>query len=66
MNVHIYVCVSFQECVCVYTLEGDSRLLSEDPPHELPQEGKIRCVYVCVSMQRAADVLQENKGEMRR
>uniref|UniRef100_A0A673B534 Phosphodiesterase n=1 Tax=Sphaeramia orbicularis TaxID=375764 RepID=A0A673B534_9TELE len=36
------------ECVCVYTLEGDSRLLSDDPPHELPQEGKIRCVlFVC-------------------
>ncbi|KAM9852776.1 cGMP-dependent 3',5'-cyclic phosphodiesterase [Aulostomus maculatus] len=32
------------ECVCVYTLEGDSRLLSYDPPHELPQEGKIRSI----------------------
>uniref|UniRef100_A0A7N6AT32 Phosphodiesterase n=1 Tax=Anabas testudineus TaxID=64144 RepID=A0A7N6AT32_ANATE len=40
------------ECVCVYILEGDLRLLSVDPPHELPQEGKIRCVllrlHVCV------------------
>uniref|UniRef100_A0A8C5GC83 Phosphodiesterase n=1 Tax=Gouania willdenowi TaxID=441366 RepID=A0A8C5GC83_GOUWI len=36
------------ECVCVYTLEGESRLLCNDPPHELPQEGKIRCVCVCV------------------
>lgn len=34
----------FQECVCIYVLEGDSRLLSDDPPHEVPQEGKIRCV----------------------
>uniref|UniRef100_A0A8C5GC91 Phosphodiesterase n=1 Tax=Gouania willdenowi TaxID=441366 RepID=A0A8C5GC91_GOUWI len=43
------VCASFsQECVCVYTLEGESRLLCNDPPHELPQEGKIRCVCVCV------------------
>ncbi|XP_049582788.1 cGMP-dependent 3',5'-cyclic phosphodiesterase isoform X1 [Syngnathus scovelli] len=32
------------ECVCVYTLDGNSRLLSDDPPHELPQEGKIRSV----------------------
>uniref|UniRef100_A0A8C2ZCX2 Phosphodiesterase n=1 Tax=Cyclopterus lumpus TaxID=8103 RepID=A0A8C2ZCX2_CYCLU len=32
------------ECVCVYMLEGYSRLLSDDPPHELPREGKIRCV----------------------
>ncbi|XP_054650996.1 cGMP-dependent 3',5'-cyclic phosphodiesterase isoform X3 [Dunckerocampus dactyliophorus] len=31
-------------CVCVYTLEGNSRLLSDSPPHELPQEGKIRSV----------------------
>lgn len=47
MNVH--VCVSFQECVCVYILEGHLRLLSVDPLHELPQEGKIRCVlFVCV------------------
>uniref|UniRef100_A0A8C3G0G6 Phosphodiesterase n=1 Tax=Cyclopterus lumpus TaxID=8103 RepID=A0A8C3G0G6_CYCLU len=38
------VCVLFQECVCVYMLEGYSRLLSDDPPHELPREGKIRCV----------------------
>ncbi|KAF7666063.1 hypothetical protein LDENG_00118350 [Lucifuga dentata] len=30
------------ECVCVYMLEGDSRLLSDDPLHELPKEGKIR------------------------
>ncbi|KAM7399343.1 hypothetical protein PAMP_018622 [Pampus punctatissimus] len=30
------------ECVCVYMLEGESRLLSDDLPHELPQEGKIR------------------------
>ncbi|XP_040902021.1 cGMP-dependent 3',5'-cyclic phosphodiesterase isoform X1 [Toxotes jaculatrix] len=32
------------ECVCVYMLEGDSRLLSDDPPHELPLEGKIRSI----------------------
>ncbi|XP_069003916.1 cGMP-dependent 3',5'-cyclic phosphodiesterase isoform X1 [Embiotoca jacksoni] len=32
------------ECVCVYVLEGDSRLLSDDPPHQLPQEGKIRSI----------------------
>ncbi|XP_068601832.1 cGMP-dependent 3',5'-cyclic phosphodiesterase [Brachionichthys hirsutus] len=32
------------ECVCVYMLEGDSRLLSDDPPHELPPEGKIRSI----------------------
>ncbi|KAM9800956.1 cGMP-dependent 3',5'-cyclic phosphodiesterase [Neosynchiropus ocellatus] len=32
------------ECVCVYLLEGNSRLLSDDPPHELPQEGKIRSI----------------------
>uniref|UniRef100_A0A3Q0RRM8 Uncharacterized protein n=1 Tax=Amphilophus citrinellus TaxID=61819 RepID=A0A3Q0RRM8_AMPCI len=32
-------------CTCVYLLEEDSRLLSEDPPHELPQEGKIRCIF---------------------
>lgn len=32
------------ECACVYLLEEDSRLLSDDPPHELPQEGKIRSI----------------------
>uniref|UniRef100_A0A8D3DKL8 Phosphodiesterase n=1 Tax=Scophthalmus maximus TaxID=52904 RepID=A0A8D3DKL8_SCOMX len=36
--------LSSTECVCVYMLEGHSRLLSDDPPHELPLEGKIRCV----------------------
>ncbi|XP_024911031.1 cGMP-dependent 3',5'-cyclic phosphodiesterase [Cynoglossus semilaevis] len=36
--------LSSTECVCVYMLEGDLRLRSDDPPHELPQEGKIRCV----------------------
>ncbi|XP_071213919.1 cGMP-dependent 3',5'-cyclic phosphodiesterase-like isoform X1 [Salvelinus alpinus] len=30
------------ECVCVYVLEGDSRLQCDDPSHELPKEGKIR------------------------
>ncbi|KAJ0022191.1 hypothetical protein NQD34_009681 [Periophthalmus magnuspinnatus] len=30
------------ECVCVYLLEGEVRLLCDDPPHELPPEGKIR------------------------
>ncbi|XP_034024080.1 cGMP-dependent 3',5'-cyclic phosphodiesterase isoform X2 [Thalassophryne amazonica] len=30
------------ECVCVYMLEGDSRLLCDEPLHELPKEGKIR------------------------
>uniref|UniRef100_A0A3Q2Z1P0 Uncharacterized protein n=1 Tax=Hippocampus comes TaxID=109280 RepID=A0A3Q2Z1P0_HIPCM len=48
------------ECVCVYTLEGNSRLLSDDPPHELPQEGKIRCVlflclfHICAARHRFA------------
>ncbi|XP_075871079.1 cGMP-dependent 3',5'-cyclic phosphodiesterase isoform X2 [Nelusetta ayraudi] len=32
------------ECVLVYTLDGDSRLQCEDPQHELPADGKIRCV----------------------
>uniref|UniRef100_A0A8C6U8L0 Phosphodiesterase n=1 Tax=Neogobius melanostomus TaxID=47308 RepID=A0A8C6U8L0_9GOBI len=31
-----------QECVCVYLLEGEVRLLCDDPPHELPPDGKIR------------------------
>ncbi|XP_019904328.3 cGMP-dependent 3',5'-cyclic phosphodiesterase isoform X4 [Esox lucius] len=30
------------ECVCVYMLEGDSRLQCDDPSHELPKQGKIR------------------------
>ncbi|KAM6946387.1 cGMP-dependent 3',5'-cyclic phosphodiesterase-like [Aplochiton taeniatus] len=30
------------ECVCVYLLEGPSRLVCDDPLHELPTEGKIR------------------------
>uniref|UniRef100_A0A3P9Q1M2 Phosphodiesterase n=1 Tax=Poecilia reticulata TaxID=8081 RepID=A0A3P9Q1M2_POERE len=30
------------ECVCVFVLEGDSRLLCDDPPYEVLQEGKIR------------------------
>ncbi|PWA20266.1 hypothetical protein CCH79_00003711, partial [Gambusia affinis] len=30
------------ECVCIFVLEGDSRLLCDDPPYEVPQEGKIR------------------------
>uniref|UniRef100_A0A8C6U2R9 Phosphodiesterase n=1 Tax=Neogobius melanostomus TaxID=47308 RepID=A0A8C6U2R9_9GOBI len=29
-------------CVCVYLLEGEVRLLCDDPPHELPPDGKIR------------------------
>uniref|UniRef100_A0A8C6KNP1 Phosphodiesterase n=1 Tax=Nothobranchius furzeri TaxID=105023 RepID=A0A8C6KNP1_NOTFU len=32
------------ECISIYTLEGDSRLLSYDPLHELPPEGKIRSI----------------------
>ncbi|XP_029028377.1 cGMP-dependent 3',5'-cyclic phosphodiesterase isoform X2 [Betta splendens] len=32
------------ECVCVYVLEGNARLLCDDPPHELPPEGKIRSI----------------------
>lgn len=36
-------------------LEGDSRLLSDDPPHELPLEGKIRCVLLmCVCFYAAS------------
>ncbi|XP_067102732.1 cGMP-dependent 3',5'-cyclic phosphodiesterase [Osmerus mordax] len=30
------------EGVCVYLLEGDSRLQSDNPVHELPKDGKIR------------------------
>ncbi|NP_001407479.1 cGMP-dependent 3',5'-cyclic phosphodiesterase isoform 11 [Mus musculus] len=30
------------ETVYTYLLDGESRLVCEDPPHELPQEGKIR------------------------
>uniref|UniRef100_A0A9J7YG64 Phosphodiesterase n=1 Tax=Cyprinus carpio carpio TaxID=630221 RepID=A0A9J7YG64_CYPCA len=32
-----------QECVFVYLLEAESRLRCEDPPHEVPPEGKLRC-----------------------
>lgn len=49
-NERARTCVCLQECVCVYMLDGFSRLLSEDPPHELPREGKIRCVTLCVSL----------------
>lgn len=42
------VCVVLQECVCVYVLEGDSRLQCDGPSHELPKEGKIR--YETLSM----------------
>ncbi|PNJ51497.1 PDE2A isoform 18, partial [Pongo abelii] len=31
------------ETVYTYLLDGESRLVCEDPPHELPQEGKVRC-----------------------
>ncbi|XP_039525995.1 cGMP-dependent 3',5'-cyclic phosphodiesterase isoform X2 [Pimephales promelas] len=30
------------ECVFVYLLEEESRLRCEDPPHEVPMEGKLR------------------------
>uniref|UniRef100_A0A8I6A5L2 Phosphodiesterase n=1 Tax=Rattus norvegicus TaxID=10116 RepID=A0A8I6A5L2_RAT len=30
------------ETVYTYLVDGESRLVCEDPPHELPQEGKIR------------------------
>ncbi|RXN16878.1 cGMP-dependent 3, 5 -cyclic phosphodiesterase [Labeo rohita] len=30
------------ECVFVYLLEAESRLRCEDPPHEVPSEGKLR------------------------
>uniref|UniRef100_A0A452TWN1 Phosphodiesterase n=1 Tax=Ursus maritimus TaxID=29073 RepID=A0A452TWN1_URSMA len=30
------------ETVYTYLLDGESRLVCEDPPHELPQEGKVR------------------------
>ncbi|KAL1260342.1 hypothetical protein QQF64_008169, partial [Cirrhinus molitorella] len=29
------------ECVFVYLLEAESRLWCEDPPHEVPSEGKL-------------------------
>ncbi|XP_042627675.1 cGMP-dependent 3',5'-cyclic phosphodiesterase-like [Cyprinus carpio] len=32
------------ECVFVYLLEAESRLRCEDPPHEVPPEGKLRDV----------------------
>ncbi|XP_056904544.1 cGMP-dependent 3',5'-cyclic phosphodiesterase isoform X1 [Takifugu flavidus] len=32
------------ECVCVYMLDGESRLICDEPPHELPKEGKIRSI----------------------
>lgn len=41
MSLFDFVC---QECVCIFVLEGDSRLLCDDPPYEVPQEGKLRCV----------------------
>ncbi|KAI2561679.1 PDE2A isoform 4, partial [Pan troglodytes] len=30
------------ETVYTYLLDGESQLVCEDPPHELPQEGKVR------------------------
>uniref|UniRef100_A0A8V5HAE6 Phosphodiesterase n=1 Tax=Melopsittacus undulatus TaxID=13146 RepID=A0A8V5HAE6_MELUD len=33
-----------QEHVYIYLLEGETRLICDDPPHELPAEGKIRDV----------------------
>lgn len=31
-----------QEHVYIYLLDGDTRLLCDDPPHELPPNGKLR------------------------
>lgn len=31
-----------QEHVYIYLLDGDTRLTCDDPPHELPAEGKLR------------------------
>lgn len=31
-----------QEHVYIYLLEGETRLICDDPPHELPAEGKLR------------------------
>uniref|UniRef100_A0A674ADY1 Phosphodiesterase n=1 Tax=Salmo trutta TaxID=8032 RepID=A0A674ADY1_SALTR len=45
------VCVILQECVCVYVLEGDSRLQCDGPSHELPKEGKIRYETLCLQQQ---------------
>uniref|UniRef100_A0A674AAJ1 Phosphodiesterase n=1 Tax=Salmo trutta TaxID=8032 RepID=A0A674AAJ1_SALTR len=39
------------ECVCVYVLEGDSRLQCDGPSHELPKEGKIRYETLCLQQQ---------------
>uniref|UniRef100_A0A8C2A137 Phosphodiesterase n=1 Tax=Cyprinus carpio TaxID=7962 RepID=A0A8C2A137_CYPCA len=34
------------ECVFVYLLEAESRLRCEDPPHEVPPEGKLRSLKI--------------------
>lgn len=35
-------CPPLQEHVYIYLLDGDTRLTCDDPPHELPAEGKLR------------------------
>lgn len=40
---HKRVCLPCpQEHVYIYLLDGDTRLLCDDPPHELPPNGKLR------------------------
>lgn len=44
MSAHTHLCCLplLQEHVYIYLLDGDSRLLCDDPPHELPANGKLR------------------------
>lgn len=37
-----YECLPSQETVYTYLRDGESRLVCEEPCHELPQEGKVR------------------------
>uniref|UniRef100_A0A8C7DJY3 Phosphodiesterase n=1 Tax=Oncorhynchus kisutch TaxID=8019 RepID=A0A8C7DJY3_ONCKI len=53
------VCVILQECVCVYVLEGDSRLQCDGPSHELPKEGKIRYETLCFIIHHVLAVLSQ-------
>lgn len=52
VNVHIL----FQECVCVYMLDGESRMICDEPAHELPKDGKIRCVILCACVWGGGDL----------
>lgn len=44
LHVCTHVCAApvSQEHVYIYLLDGDTRLLCDDPPHELPPNGKLR------------------------